>query len=102
MPAAQDFRGAIRYALGAVVEGVNQKVKKAIAEFRYHGRRNSMVALRLRALFATGLRRAYPPRDLAAVRSVLFVCHGNIIRSAMAEVLLRKYLQDPRLGRPLL
>ncbi len=98
MPAAQDFRGAIRYALGAVVEGVKQKVKQAIAEFRYHGRRNSMVALRLRALFATGLRRAYPPRDLAAVRSVLFVCHGNIIRSAMAEVLLRKYLQESPVG----
>ena len=68
-------------------------MKHTIAEYRYHGRQNSAVALRLRALYATGLKRAYSPRDLAGVRSVLFVCHGNIIRSAMAEALLRKYLQ---------
>ena len=41
-----------------------------------------------------GLRRARFPRDLSAIHSVLFVCHGNIIRSAMGEALLRKYLQS--------
>ena len=92
-PAFEDCRGAIRSAIGAIFEGLIRKVKHTIAEYRYHGRRISAVALRLRALYATGLKRAYPPRDLAGVRSVLFVCHGNIIRSAMAEALLRKYLQ---------
>jgi protein-tyrosine-phosphatase len=58
-----------------------------------------MVALRLRALYALGLKRARAPRNVAGVRSVLFVCHGNIIRSAMAEALLRKYLQHSP-GRP--
>jgi protein-tyrosine-phosphatase len=58
-----------------------------------------MVALRLRALYALGLKRAYAPRNLVGVRSVLFVCHGNIIRSAMAEAMLRKYLEQSS-GRP--
>jgi protein-tyrosine-phosphatase/predicted ATP-grasp superfamily ATP-dependent carboligase len=93
MPALEDWRGSIRRAGGAVLRGLLQNVRQTIAEYRYHGWRNSLVALRLRALYGIGLRRAYPPQDLAGVRSVLFVCHGNIIRSAMAEVLLRKYLQ---------
>jgi len=99
MPALEDFRGAFRFAVGAFVRGAIGNLKQTIAEYRYHGRRNSMVALRLRALYAAGLRRAYAPRNLAGVRSVLFVCHGNIIRSAMAEAMLHKYLrQSP--GRP--
>jgi protein-tyrosine-phosphatase len=92
MPALEDWKGALRFAVGAFVRGTIQNLKQTIAEYRYHGRRNSMVALRLRALYAAGLRRAYAPRNMAAVRSVLFVCHGNIIRSAMAEAMLRKYL----------
>jgi protein-tyrosine-phosphatase len=44
------------------------------------------------------LRHAYEPSNLAGIRSVLFVCHGNIIRSAMSEAMLRRYLQRP--GRP--
>jgi protein-tyrosine-phosphatase/predicted ATP-grasp superfamily ATP-dependent carboligase len=90
MPALEDWQGSIRRAVGAVLQGLLER--QTIAEYRYHGWRNSLVALRLRALYGIGLRRAYPPRDLTGVRSVLFVCHGNIIRSAMAEVLLRKFL----------
>jgi protein-tyrosine-phosphatase len=33
---------------------------------------------------------ARPPRNLNGVHSVLFVCHGNIIRSPLAEALFRK------------
>src|ERR1700761_1170636 len=98
-PALEDWRGALRYAVAAIVRGTIRNLKQTIAEYRYHGRRNSMVALRLRALYALGLKRAYAPRHLAGVRSVLFVCHGNIIRSAMAEAMLRKYLQQSS-GRP--
>ena len=98
-PALEDWRGALRYAVAAIVRGTIRNLKQTIAEYRYHGRRNSMVALRLRALYALGLKRAYAPRNLAGVRSVLFVCHGNIIRSAMAEAMLRKYLQQSS-GRP--
>jgi len=99
MPAVEDCKGAVRNAVGALLRGMIRNVKQTIAEYRYHGRRNSMVALRLRALYAAGLRRAYAPRNLAGIRSVLFVCHGNIIRSAMAEAMLRKYLQQLP-GRP--
>jgi protein-tyrosine-phosphatase/predicted ATP-grasp superfamily ATP-dependent carboligase len=94
MPALEDWRGALRAAVSAFVRGTIRNLKQTIAEYRYHGRRNSMVALRLRLLYALGLRRAYGPRSVAGVRSVLFVCHGNIIRSAMAEAMLRKYLFD--------
>jgi protein-tyrosine-phosphatase/predicted ATP-grasp superfamily ATP-dependent carboligase len=94
MPALLDWRGAIRYAIGAVLEGILQQAKHTIAEYRYHGRRYSSVALRLNLLYFLGLRRARFQRDLSAVRSVLFVCHGNIIRSAMGEALLRKYLKS--------
>jgi protein-tyrosine-phosphatase len=87
-------RRAIKRAVRSIFQGIVRKAKQTIAEYRYHGRRNSTVALRLRALYATGLRRAFPPRGVAGVRSVLFVCHGNIIRSAMAEELLRKYVQQ--------
>ena len=91
-PALEDCRGAIRNAMGALLRGMTRNLKQTIAEYRYHGRHNSVVALRLRALYSCGLRRAYAPRNLAGVRSVLFVCHGNIIRSAMAEAMLRKEL----------
>jgi protein-tyrosine-phosphatase/predicted ATP-grasp superfamily ATP-dependent carboligase len=94
IPALRDCLGASRYAVGTVLEGVVQKARHTIAEYRYHGRRFSSVALRLNLLYALGLRRAHFPRDLSAVHSVLFVCHGNIIRSAMGEALLRKYLQS--------
>jgi predicted ATP-grasp superfamily ATP-dependent carboligase/protein-tyrosine-phosphatase len=94
MPALLDWRGAIRYAMGAVLAGIIQQAKHTIAEYRYHGRRYSSVALRLNLQYFLGLRRARFPRDLSAVHSVLFVCHGNIIRSAMGEALLRKYLQS--------
>jgi protein-tyrosine-phosphatase/predicted ATP-grasp superfamily ATP-dependent carboligase len=94
MPALLDWRGAIRNAVGAVLRGVIQKARHTIAEYRYHGRRYSAVALRLNLQYSLGLRRAHFPRDLSAVHSVLFVCHGNIIRSAMGEALLRKYLQS--------
>jgi protein-tyrosine-phosphatase len=94
MPAFEDWRGGIKSAVRMFFGGLVRDGKQTIAEYRYHGRRNSTVALRLRVQYATGLRRAYRPHDLAGIRSVLFVCHGNIIRSAMAEALLRKYLQE--------
>jgi protein-tyrosine-phosphatase/predicted ATP-grasp superfamily ATP-dependent carboligase len=50
---------------------------------------------RLWAGRALGLRRNRPgPDALRSVRSILFVCHGNIIRSALAEALLRRELAD--------
>jgi protein-tyrosine phosphatase len=54
---------------------------------------NGSVRSRLRFLRTFGLRRSHLRRIPGEVRSVLFVCHGNIIRSPMAEALLeRKFL----------
>src|SRR5690349_6747212 len=38
------------------------------------------------------------PRDLSGVRSIIFVCYVNILRSPMAERLLRKRLEDSGIG----
>lgn len=39
-----------------------------------------------------GLRQKKMPTDLARARSILFVCFGNIMRSAMCEVLMKQEL----------
>jgi protein-tyrosine-phosphatase/predicted ATP-grasp superfamily ATP-dependent carboligase len=55
------------------------------------GLRASISHLKRSLLRKLGLRRSHPaPVLLASARTVLFVCHGNIIRSALAEVLLKK------------
>jgi protein-tyrosine-phosphatase/predicted ATP-grasp superfamily ATP-dependent carboligase len=58
--------------------------------------------LYLRARAGTGLaRRRGRRRPLPAkVQSILFVCHGNLIRSALAEAFLRRELagETPRVG----
>jgi protein-tyrosine phosphatase len=41
---------------------------------------------------AFGAQRELPPKRPAAIRSVLFLCHGNIIRSPMAEALMKQRL----------
>lgn len=92
VPAIRDFFAAIKIAIRSVVKCRIRTVKQVVAEHRYHGMRISLSALRLRALYSLGVRRAAAAGDLSQVRSVLFVCHGNIIRSAMGEALLRKYL----------
>lgn len=50
--------------------------------------------LRLQFFRALGVRRDDLQRIPAEVRSILFVCHGNIIRSPMAEALLRQCLSE--------
>lgn len=40
-----------------------------------------------------------PPRDVGLLRSVLFVCHGNVIRSPMAAALFQKRLPESELHR---
>ena len=55
--------------------------------------------LRNAILRMLGLKRHRWPHDWPAARSVLFVCHGNIIRSPMAAALLRNAME--RWGRPM-
>src|SRR5688572_16174906 len=65
-----------------------------IQAYRDLGPREGGFYLKLHVLRALGLWRE-PWWELpAGVRFVLFVCHGNIIRSPMAAALLRKYLPE--------
>jgi len=51
--------------------------------------------LKLALARALRMRRGDPaPMVLASARSIVFVCHGNIIRSPMAAALLRRHLED--------
>jgi len=56
------------------------------------------VYLRQQLLRNFGLQRIFIRRIPAGVHSILFVCHGNIIRSPMAEALLRRHLSEANLG----
>ena len=60
---------------------------------RAHGMAVGFRYLRQRVRRAFGLRRTAPP-DLKNVREILFVCSGNIIRSVLAEAMLRKLLPE--------
>ena len=92
LPAVNDLVDAGRWISGPFLKRTARPVRHAIREYRYLGWRNTIVLLSLRTLAALGLKRDLPPQDLSGIRSVVFVCHGNIIRSPMAEALLRKYL----------
>jgi protein-tyrosine-phosphatase/predicted ATP-grasp superfamily ATP-dependent carboligase len=63
-------------------------------ESRQLGLRAAAELLRMRALRTMGLERDSARGEIAGARSVLFVCDGNIIRSPMAEALLRKHLAN--------
>jgi len=71
-----------------------QALARAVDDFRNisSGARVSYLRLWARRV----LRIPEKTRMPSTVRSVLMVCHGNIIRSPMAAVLLRKYLADRR------
>lgn len=87
--------------LGTTIKEVLRPGKRRIERLRHMGMRDSVELLRLRALRTVGLDRDSTRMDLADIRSVLFVCHGNVIRSPMAEALLRKYLANGWGGPPL-
>jgi protein-tyrosine-phosphatase len=57
------------------------------------------VYARLRLLDILGIRTANQRVVPSAARSFVFVCHGNIMRSAMAEFLMRKALREAGLEK---
>ena len=91
-PALWEIRAAIKSTTGALLRRATRKSKHAVAIYRYQGWRNSIVYLKLRALYALGLKQACRPLDIQSVRSILILCHGNKLRSPLVEALLRKYL----------
>lgn len=94
LAALAELKDTIKSIVGGFLRRIKGNIKRTLAQYRYLGRRNTIAYLRLHALHAIGLKRNLPPRNFTGIRSVLFVCHGNIIRSPMAEALLHKYLAD--------
>ena len=92
LPAVLEFKQAMRPIAATACKQIVRKVRQAITEYRYLGTRKVVVFCWIRALYALGLKRDQPPSEVARVRSILFVCHGNKIRSPMAEALFGKYL----------
>jgi protein-tyrosine-phosphatase/predicted ATP-grasp superfamily ATP-dependent carboligase len=61
-----------------------------VQEYRSFGHRQRAVYLKLRLLESLGLRHQSRRRVPSGARSFVFVCHGNIIRSPMAEAMLKR------------
>lgn len=85
--ATSHLKAAIRKALPRPIAG-------RIRAYRELGPGPGGVYLRLQFLRAFGLHRDRSRRLPAHPQSVLFVCHGNIIRSPMAAALLGGFLPD--------
>jgi protein-tyrosine-phosphatase/predicted ATP-grasp superfamily ATP-dependent carboligase len=92
VPAIKEFKRALQLITAAFYKRLTGKVKQIIAGYRYLGWHTIIGYWRIRALYRLGLKRDRPPRQTAGIRSVLFVCHGNKIRSPMAEALFLKYI----------
>jgi protein-tyrosine-phosphatase/predicted ATP-grasp superfamily ATP-dependent carboligase len=76
------------------------RLRNHLRMYRRLGADGGSCHLKLALARAARVRRNSPaPRALGSVRSILFVCHGNIIRSPMAAALMRRYLADPGGGR---
>lgn len=73
-------------------------VKRRTARLCFPDWRRAMLLQRVRASYARSLRCFSRRPNVTGFRSVLFVCHGNIIRSPLAEALLRKHLTRYRGG----
>jgi len=73
---------------------IPSRLRAHLSVFRGVDRKTGTAYLALQALRALGLRADRPSRVPKQIRSVLFLCHGNIIRSPMAEALLRQFLLE--------
>jgi len=89
-------------SIGWATSGVKKIVRKLLPRkllkdrniYRRLGRSAGPLYLRLRWLDMAGLRTQNQRRVPANAKSLAFVCFGNIMRSAMAEVLLARALRE--------
>jgi protein-tyrosine-phosphatase/predicted ATP-grasp superfamily ATP-dependent carboligase len=97
LPALCEFGRAVK---GIAISDTKQIIKRLmpspleqhIRTSRILDRRAGNVYLKLQLLRLLRLRRGFPRRIPPGVKSILFVCHGNLIRSPMAAALLRRRL----------
>jgi protein-tyrosine-phosphatase/predicted ATP-grasp superfamily ATP-dependent carboligase len=113
LPPTRDALWSIRDPLPAIVE-LGQEIKSfllsttkacmrrwaprrivdLVRNYRKLGGRDGLLYLKLQLFRALHVRHDELQRESAELHSVLFVCHGNIIRSPMAAALLQHYLPD--------
>jgi protein-tyrosine-phosphatase len=77
-----------------VIKLLRRAIISHIQAYRDLGPQEGRIYLKLHVLRALGMWRDCLWELPAGVRFVLFVCHGNIIRSPMAAAMLRKYFQE--------
>lgn len=77
---------------------VPSKLLDSIRLYRNLHPRVRTIYLKRKFLHSIGLRRALGWSIPAGIRSILFVCKGNIIRSPMAAAMLRRHLTEPSWG----
>jgi protein-tyrosine-phosphatase len=75
-----------------------KKLRRTLGIIRMLDWYQRQVYLKLMIRRALGQRRDALPSPRGAVRKVLFVCHGNIMRSALAEAYFRKLASESGRG----
>lgn len=81
-------------AKGLLARLLPQKLLDLWKRYRQLGPYAGRVYVKAAVLRAVGLRKDRLPAKVLECRSVLFVCHGNIIRSPMAAALLKRSLAE--------
>ena len=91
LPAIQEAGQLLKREMSSITKRrLRSSFPRSIANIQFVRRHGLAFAGRLK--WRSMRRRVRPPQLPANVKSILFVCHGNIIRSALAEHLLRKRL----------
>jgi len=97
VPAISELFVTIRHTIALLLKQHLKKMipKRLLRYYRAQGvlegkeRSSYLRLLVLRSLRGLAFNKT---QDLGSKRSILFICHGNIIRSPMAEALLKKHL----------
>ena len=88
LPAVYQLRATLKQVIEDTIRSPRIKQYRAL-----EGREMRLLVGR-RLLHAIGLIKHAPPKDLSKIERILFVCHGNILRSPMAAALLIKHLAN--------
>lgn len=83
------FRKTARQILKVVIP---RRIILEVRQYRKFKRFERPLYLKIRMLDELGVRQRKVPQDLARARSILFVCFGNIMRSAMCEAVMKQEL----------
>ena len=83
--ATDDFKRFLRKTLP-------RRLVSQIGFYRRWGYLTSLTSLKVQVLRALGIRKSWSTRARFKISSILFVCHGNIIRSPLAAALLNQQL----------